>query len=429
MHMNKILTIIASGIVATLAIVYFLPINQNADFSVGAAVAEAQSSGGQIWCVPPGETEQQFCGCTQEARYCPDGTLQGRVPTSCNFAPECQPVGGGDEEDECPPGWVMGANGCRQGPPPPTQSGVSNLVVSSQCSTDDAHVNLSWTARTTWYLVPSFDVLRCEGAGCVPSTVVHTFRSSTQGGGNYSWTDNGVASDTSYRYQIRMRVMFNTYTSGIVGTQTPACVVPPPECPDGEDCPADDAISVDLEIQRPDITPGVWSDADITNLGATEDVYLKWDSNGATSCSGSNFTVGGQVDGQQNNVTEPQPEETKTYTVICTNGSNSASDSISVTRVANGDDGGGPSITAGPNPVNSGDESELVWSTGSCAANETTITADKGGTGLPDAYATALPNTNGFDTVTITETTTFTISCPLGSDSVTVRARPVIYES
>jgi hypothetical protein len=99
----------------------------------------------------------------------------------------------------------------------------TNLNVSTTSSTQ---LNLSWTASTDDIAVAGYDIRRCSGSGCTPSTIVH----STTGTGT-TWNDTGLSASTLYRYDVRARDAVPNYsdysTIAQATTQTPADTTPP----------------------------------------------------------------------------------------------------------------------------------------------------------------------------------------------------------
>ena len=328
------------------------------------------------------------CFCTNDTMVCNDGSTSGRHLPYCYFS--CGGGGGGSA------------------PAGPT------ISASASCSGTQPRISVSWSSHWLY----TYDVHRCTGASCTPTTQV-----AEVGGSPY--VDTSITSGTTYSYRIRgWWSYFMTGYKNYTGYSNTVSVVAP-------DCSAPAGPTADIQVRRG--LPGDWGDwsqSNITDLGLTEEISLGWTSTNATTCGGVNFNTTNSntnPNGNRNAVTEPDAGSTITYTVQCTDGSQVASDSISVTRVDAGSDD--PIISVSENPVDSGESTVLSWNTASCAAADTTITADKGGTGLPASYASALPTTTGDVTLEITETTTFTISCSTGSTSIVIRAIPQFFET
>src|SRR3989344_1194756 len=93
--------------------------------------------------------------------------------------------------------------------------------------------------------------------------------------------------------------------------------------------------SVDLQVRK--IGTTLWLNPTAGSplrIGVSDEVELKWDSLNATSCTSGDFTVpGGSVNGRTSDVVEPAVGSTKPYTITCTNGSDTDSDSLSATAL------------------------------------------------------------------------------------------------
>lgn len=374
---------------------------------------------------PSGQVRDAAGNCVQPPDPdCPNGQSRGNDGVCrkiCNGGifepPECK---------DCPNGSVKQADGsckCPAGqsckPPPPPPLPAPELSATGICRADGTPaIQLDWVQTGYVPMFTSYEVHRCPPRPGQPMPFGRCNWPSIATNAQSPWREAGAAtvvSGETYSYRVNARFSYRSSpSSNTVSIVAPTCT------------PGD--ITADLEIMRPDTNPGTWSDDDINDLGLTEEVNLRWTSSGAVQCQGTAFVTNGTTNGRQNSVTEPAAGDTTRYTVICENAEGERdSDSIDVTRIDG--EGDGPSITADPTAVDTGGESDITWNVGSCLPAETTITASAGGTGLPDSYSAALTASNGTDTVTINETTTFTISCPAGSADVTVRAIPQIYES
>jgi hypothetical protein len=104
---------------------------------------------------------------------------------------------------------------------PPTTP--TNLIATAQSS---SQINLSWTASTDDTGIAGYDIRRCAGSGCAPSSIVH----STTGTGT-TWNNTGLSASTLYRYDARARDAVPNYSSystiAQATTQTPADTTPP----------------------------------------------------------------------------------------------------------------------------------------------------------------------------------------------------------
>jgi hypothetical protein len=104
--------------------------------------------------------------------------------------------------------------------PPSTPTNLTTTAVST------SQINLSWTASTDNVGVAGYDIRRCSGSGCTPSSIVH----NTTGTGT-TWNNTGLSASTIYRYDVRARDAVPNYSSystiAQATTQTPADTTPP----------------------------------------------------------------------------------------------------------------------------------------------------------------------------------------------------------
>lgn len=96
----------------------------------------------------------------------------------------------------CPSDWVVFSSVDDSGAPdteaPSTPTGLS-------CSASSATaINCTWTASTDNVAVVGYDVRRCSGAACTPSSVVSTAPSNSFG-------DSGLTASTLYRYTVQAK--------------------------------------------------------------------------------------------------------------------------------------------------------------------------------------------------------------------------------
>jgi hypothetical protein len=200
----------------------------------------------------------------------------------------------------------------------------------------------------------------------------------------------------------------------VYGTPDPGCASPTDT--DETDGPP----TVTLEVKN-DNTTMSWTGNNIT-VPAGNNVSLKWNSTNATACSGTAFSISPSslTSGTQSNVTEPTVGNTTVYRVTCTGPDGSATDSLSVTAV----DAVGqpPTITADPRVVRYGEKTKVSWNTGTADPAECSTS----GNGW---LYTQIANQTGTADATITAEAVFTLTCPLGTASVTVKVLPKIQES
>lgn len=79
--------------------------------------------------------------------------------------------------------------------PPPPAAPVLALGSPTRSS-----LTLSWTEDTSSVPVTGFDILRCTGVACVPSTVIVSLGSSAR-----SYVNSGLSRRSTYTYQVRAR--------------------------------------------------------------------------------------------------------------------------------------------------------------------------------------------------------------------------------
>lgn len=235
------------------------------------------------------------------------------------------------------------------------------------------------------------------------------------GSGTLGTAPNGRSAKTSSlppgNYLYRLAVRFNTH-SGYVAARCQRILE------------VGNSNTVGIEVSTPD-TPRTSNDI---TIDPGEQITLYWNSEKFSKCDGVNFTTGGATDGQTDAVTEPTAGNTKTYTVNCSSpsggGANagpgpSANASLNVTMTNYGT----IDLTADPNFVHKGETTDLTWNIkdnppASCTLN---------GPGIPSG--TTLDKVNKPYSVAIYGVSTFTLTCPGGTDTATVRILPVIQET
>ena len=123
-----------------------------------------------------------------------------------------------------------------------------------------------------------------------------------------------------------------------------------------------------VDSQNP-ITASAWRADDATIIVADQ-VSLRWSSTNASSCSGSAnnslhlFNTNSNTGGTDTSIYEPSAGTSTTYTIVCTDGINVATDSITVTKLPNPIAALGRKVSAGgwlvsDATINAGDEVSL----------------------------------------------------------------------
>lgn len=212
--------------------------------------------------------------------------------------------------------------------------------------------------------------------------------SSCSGGCNFDSPDN----NNMYRFHGSVGIDGSTLTVGEAGP----------------------TVTLEVDVNA----SGSWTDDNIT-IDDGDQIRLRWDSTNADTCSGSNFSTGSAADGTQSTVTEPNAGSSRTYSVLCTGPGGTANDSLVVTADATG---GVPTLTANPVYVRVGSESTLTWNTAGNPPASCTLTG-------PEVNMSSLSSGTGNTDVEIYGESTYTLTCPGGSDDATVFVLPVVQET
>lgn len=173
-------------------------------------------------------------------------------------------------------------------------------------------------------------------------------------------------------------------------------------------------------------TPTATLSANPTVIDQGQSSILTWNSNNATSCTGTGFVAGGTTSGSVS-TGALDTVGTQNYQVICHRGSQNSSPALASVEVL----APGASISANPARVPSGNTSAITWSAN--GVQSCTVTGP-GGTIVPStpsnsehAFSTGSPYT-----ATITGQSVFTITCQTNSSpvsrSVTVNVQQTFEE-
>lgn len=197
----------------------------------------------------------------------------------------------------------------------------------------------------------------------------------------YSYVLEPMAENTTYYFQAWASNEFGTVHGDIESFQTGTCNTPVQEKPE------------------------VNISADQTSVPFNGSTTIRWESENADSCSGTNG-----VNGKSGSMSTGNLTSSKTYTITCTNEAGSESDSVTVNVGQQPQELPSVSISANPTSVSFNGSTTITWSSSnatSCSNNWNSSTA-----------------TGGFFTTNLTSTKTFTITCfnsaGQKSDSVTV---------
>ena len=174
-----------------------------------------------------------------------------------------------------------------------------------------------------------------------------------------------------------------------------------------------DAPTAQIEVRNITLDDS-WTSDDIT-IASGDQIELRWESTNASSCSGGNFATGGLTSGTDSNVTEPAANASLPYTVSCTGSNGNATDVLVVTA----GEGVVGEVTVDPSIVRKGDSVTVTWTGASAACSLTG----------PGVSMAALADSSGSTSVVVNGESTFTLTCPGGTDTATVKVLPVIQET
>lgn len=251
--------------------------------------------------------------------------------------------------------------------------------------------------------------------GSYYGTIFGTGYTQTQSGSTYTASRSFIF-PASGTYNVLFTGQFGT--GGFDNTIRPfsytASVTP--NCGD-----TGNGASVDLKVKNNTAGTG-WEDGPI-NIDPLDDLDLSWTSRNVVSCSGYNFNVpGSAVSGTQTTVVNPASGQSLTYTIICrSDGSGSVNDSVVVNATGPGT-GGPPTLTGTPAYVIRGDDAVLEWDTNGNNPASCTLTG-------PGLSLSSLSGATGTRTVTIYGESTYTLTCPGGIDTATIRVLPELQET
>jgi hypothetical protein len=293
---------------------------------------------------------------------------------------------------------------------PASGASVSPLTVSYVCNNDGTRITLSvsytYDARRS---MPSFTL---------------SINNTQYSFAGYTTVTNGNNKVSTKTFDFPASGTYNVVVSGYTGSGSKddpiqsfsySASTGPISCEDHTNDPA-----VDLEVNNDAVGPE-WVDGPI-NINPTDDLDLRWQSDNVTSCSGNNFTVPGNVvNGTQVYITNPPSGTSRTYTIVCTGPNGSANDSVVVNATGSGA-GGPPSLTGIPVYVIRGDDADLDWDTNGSDPASCVLTG-------PNVSVSPLSAATGTYTVTIYGESTYTLQCPGGTDTTTIRVLPELQET
>src|SRR3989344_5403701 len=107
--------------------------------------------------------------------------------------------------------WDISTSTCSADTTAPTTVTLSTPTVFS-----DTRLDLSWTASTDAVGVTGYDILRCTGGGCNPTTLPI----ATVAFGTNSYSNTGLTGNTTYRYIIKAKDAAGNFSLSNIATQT-----------------------------------------------------------------------------------------------------------------------------------------------------------------------------------------------------------------
>lgn len=122
----------------------------------------------------------------------------------------------------------VGSPGPSPSAPPTTPTGVTCSTISS------SRINVAWNASSG---ATGYNVLRCTGAGCTPTSVV-------QSQAGTSWSNTGLGAATTYRYRVIATGPGGN--SGFSSTVTCATLPVPPTTPTNLTCSSTGSTQINL---------------------------------------------------------------------------------------------------------------------------------------------------------------------------------------
>lgn len=255
----------------------------------------------------------------------------------------------------------------------------------------------------------------------ITSVVINDVFYQALGSGDSTTQDSGTTRTLSRNFTFPAS---GTYTVQLTGTRSTGTrgggfvplsysgSVGPIDCQEEDNEP-----SVDLEVRNNTANTG-WVGSSIT-IDPTDDLDLQWYSDNVTECT-NNFDISNHdTDGFQPTVTNPSSGSYRDYSISCTGPYGPATDLVRVTATGAG---GPPILTGVPVYVIRGDQADLEWNTNGNNPASCSLTG-------PNVSVSPLSATTGSYTVTVYGESTYTLQCPGGIDTATLRVLPVIQET
>ncbi len=240
----------------------------------------------------------------------------------------------------------------------------------------NGHIEPNGSPTTVWFEWG-------PGSSISYSTATQTFTTPS----NFSQTLSNLTENTQYSYRAMASNANGTSTGETISFRTNTCA------------PTQTNPTVNLT-------------ADDSSIPYNSSTTLRWNSSNATSC-----TANGGVNGWSGSknlsgtFNTGSLSSTTTYNITCSNSVGSASDSVTVTV------GGAPidrptvSISADDTSLDSGDNTTVRWN----SSNADTCT----GSGGSNGWSGSRTLSGSFNTGSLTNTRTFTITCSNSSGSAT----------
>lgn len=294
--------------------------------------------------------------------------------------------------------------------------GVGNV-----CNSQDAPQSTPPPAAPS---APSCDTLTAD-----PQTIpypggIATLAWTTTGADNTHISNVGTVPDNgTTNVSVSNTQTFTLTASNVYGQcSSPKSVtvtVPPPTGP----AVTLSRCNVTTDPQNCNAGSSGWGTDDITVITGHQ-VHLRWQSVNATSCSGSNFATGGSANGTATNVSEPTSSSSpKTFTVQCDDTDPTTPEATAQLRISANDVA--PTLTASVTTIRINETFALEWNLNGNDPAQCTIT----GPGSTQTAQGSMSTQTGTTNIAALGTATYTLSCPGGSDSVSIQVLAEVFES
>jgi len=346
------------------------------DLLFGADVAATVSTGGG-----PGFTLRVN---TPGGNIAEDTTVsQGAYDTSATIGPSG--------------GWIMQLAAFKgivtTGSQPTTPTNLTGSASGGQ-------INLSWTASTdTGSTIASYQIMRCQTAGCVNFTTDGSIPGST-----ITYTDTGIADSSSYTYRVRATDALG-YTSGYsdavtVTTSSNCCDNIPPSTPTNLTATAASSSEINL----------LWT-ASTDNVGVTSYQIHRCQGSGCSTYS----TIGTVPPQTAYTDTGLSASTSYTYYLVAADAAGNQSGNsatASATTLSSGGGGGDTTPPTAPTGVSAtvvaSSQINLAWTASTDNVGVTGYLVERcSGTGCTNFVQIASPTTTSYSDTTLSASTPY----------------------